>query len=111
MYQCFATIETENASKYLQQMCKHFAHKVSVEFTSERARIDLPPGLCVGVANDAELSFFCRSVESKSIKVMQSILGQHLVKFAWREELDIFWQDGIPDNAPEDVQAEFGAVC
>ncbi len=33
MTQSTANIQTEYASRYLQQLCKHFAHKTPAEFT------------------------------------------------------------------------------
>ena len=32
------TFTTPNASKYLQQLCKHFAHKVDVEYDETRGK-------------------------------------------------------------------------
>ena len=32
-------IETEYASRYLQQLCKHFAHKIPVAFSKTDGRI------------------------------------------------------------------------
>ena len=39
---CFAAVETENASKYLVQLCKHFAHKVDVDYDQTQARVEFP---------------------------------------------------------------------
>ncbi len=33
------TASSDRASRYLQQLCKHFAHKVPVEFTTETGQI------------------------------------------------------------------------
>ena len=41
-----ARVESERASIYLQQLCKHFAHKRPVEFTPERGQISLAAGMC-----------------------------------------------------------------
>lgn len=38
-----ARLETANASKYLQQLCKHFAHKVEVRFDETEGHCALPP--------------------------------------------------------------------
>lgn len=42
-----ATITTSCASSYLQQLCKHFGHKVPVEFTPQTGTITLPFGTCL----------------------------------------------------------------
>ena len=41
-----AEITTERASIYLQQLCKHFAHKLAVEFTPEQGVIPFSMGTC-----------------------------------------------------------------
>lgn len=40
------TVSSDRASRYLQQLCKHFAHKVPVEFTTETGQITFPFGTC-----------------------------------------------------------------
>lgn len=35
---------TAQASKYLQQLCKHFAHKVEVTYGAQSGSAALPPG-------------------------------------------------------------------
>jgi len=101
MHTASTTIETAFARKYLQQLCKHFAHKVAVEYSPDEGRVLFPPGRCLMNADDTTLSFHCRSDDERGIPVMQSILDKHLVKFAWREELDYQW--GAP--TPEDLAA------
>ncbi len=34
-----STVATEHASKYLQQLCKHWSHKFTVEFTAKSGRV------------------------------------------------------------------------
>ena len=41
-----AEITTERASIYLQQLCKHFAHKLAVVFTPEHGAIPFSMGTC-----------------------------------------------------------------
>jgi hypothetical protein len=93
---CTTTIPTAHARKYLQQLCKHFAHKVTVDFTPEEGRVLFPPGRCLMNADDRALTFHCISREERGIPVIQGILDRHLVKFAWREELDYQWSGATP---------------
>lgn len=99
-------IETAHARKYLQQLCKHFAHKVTVEYTPEEGRVLFPPGRCLMNADDTTLTFHCSSDEARGIPVIQSILDKHLVKFAWREELDYQWSAETPDDFVMLLKAE-----
>ena len=37
-----ASVPTANASRYLQQLCKHWTHNLEVEFTPEHGRVTFP---------------------------------------------------------------------
>jgi hypothetical protein len=106
---CFAAVETTNASKYLVQLCKHFAHKVEVDYDQVHARVEFPPGRCMMTADGGTLSFYCRSEKDKGIAVMQHIIVDHLVRFAWREEVTFDWTDTFPEPMPEVVRLGFVA--
>lgn len=92
------TIKTSYAQKYLQQLCKHFAHKVTVRYSPEEGRVAFPPGRCLMSADDDVLAFYCLAKEDRAIPLIKSILDKHLVKFAWREELEYEWISGVPDD-------------
>ena len=47
--------ETENASKYLQQLCKHFAHKVQARCDDRSGEVALGTGPCRLWADASEL--------------------------------------------------------
>ena len=100
LFQSHARVETVNAGKYLQQLCKHFAHKVAVDFDREKARVEFPPGPCLILAEDDALSFFCQSVQQSGLERIQLIIDDHLKRFAWREEPVVDWQAGLPEQPP-----------
>ena len=86
-----AVIATEHASKYLQQLCKHFAHKVSVDFDAERGQIDFPFGDCRLRADEKSLTIDCKTKTDEELARAQSVVFDHLKRFAWREELEANW--------------------
>lgn len=86
-----ATISTDNASKYLQQLCKHFGHKVPVEFTPEAGRIALPFGSCALRADPAALTLEATG-EADSIERLEQVIGDHLARFGFRENLAVTWR-------------------
>lgn len=84
-----ATVETEHASRYLQQLCKHWGHKFTVEFTPLQGRIDLGEGRIVDLsATDKSLKL---KLEASDIARLQEIVADHVVRFAFREELTFDW--------------------
>lgn len=86
-----AIINTEHASKYLQQLCKHFGHKVPVEFTPDQGLIKLPLGSCDLSADDLRLTITTTS-EADRIEKIQQVISDHLKRFAFREDITLDWQ-------------------
>jgi len=69
-----ATVPTASASRYLQQLCKHWSHKFAVEFTPEhgtipfdatrRCTLETSPAalsLHIEAADDATLERGCKT--------------------------------------------------
>lgn len=85
-----ATVATEHASRYLQQLCKHWGHKFTVEFTPTDGRIDLGEGRIVEMtADDKALKI---TLEAADLERLQQVVVDHIVRFAFREELIFDWQ-------------------
>ena len=91
MSQTTAIVPTKNASRYLQQLCKHFAHKVNVEFTPDTGTVSLPFGTC-HLSADAEQLVLKGTSETSNLPRLESFLGDHLSRFAFRENPTIDWQ-------------------
>ena len=86
-----AVVATENASRYLQQLCKHFGHKVEVQFTPDAGTVSLPFGTCELMANDKQLTLK-GSANPAQLSKMERFIGDHLARFAFRENPTITWQ-------------------
>jgi hypothetical protein len=89
-------VVTEVASKYLQQLCKHFAHKVDVDYDPSNGRIDFPFGVCVLEAGERLLSMRCEAPDEEADRRMRSVLAVHLERFAWREKAVVSWTPDAP---------------
>lgn len=87
-----ANITTSRASSYLQQLCKHFGHKVPVEFTPHAGTITLPFGTCELKAEDATLALAV-TAEDDALERMQKVIGDHVARFAFRENPEIEWHE------------------
>ena len=82
------TFETPNASKYLQQLCKHFAHKVPVDYDAERGEASLPPGPAVMTATPSSVPVTLRRPPTMSITSVTNA-RQHMAapvqaKITWK---------------------------
>jgi hypothetical protein len=88
-----ATIQTENAKRYLGQFCKHFAHKTAVELDPALAsgQVKFGPGLCRLSADERTLTLDVSAETDENIATLQDVVERHLVRFAFREELTLAW--------------------
>lgn len=86
-----AVLATPNASRYLQQLCKHFAHKIPASFDTEKGRIDFPFGTCHLTAAGETLTLTAETAEPETLERLEGVIASHLERFAFREELAISW--------------------
>lgn len=90
-----ATVPTEHASRYLQQLCKHWQHNLQVEFTPENGTVVFPkdargadyPGDAVVRFDAAEKGLEVRIDASapEQLEGLKGAVARHLDRFAFRE--------------------------
>lgn len=85
MTQLTGTYKTEHASKYIGQLCKHFAHKVATRFDDTSGHAALPVGSTALQATAETLTITIDLLEGASVENGKSIIDSHLVRFAHRE--------------------------
>ncbi|MFT4014066.1 MAG: DUF2218 domain-containing protein [Paracoccus sp. (in: a-proteobacteria)] len=86
------TVATEHASRYLQQLCKHWAHKFQVQFDADQGRIVMPEDRAVTLtATPAALEIVLHA-PAETTAHMRHIVDSHIARFAFREELAFDWK-------------------
>jgi hypothetical protein len=83
-------IPTAHGSRYLQQLCKHWSHKFTVDFTSQNGRIEMSAGVLILDA-DAEGLGLQLTAEPDTLARMEDVVAEHLQRFAFREALQFNW--------------------
>jgi hypothetical protein len=86
-----AQIPTASASKYLQQLCKHFQHKLPATFDAQAGQITFPLGETKLAADDETLTIRVESANGEDLERLKDVVVRHLVRFAFREELKVDW--------------------
>ena len=82
-------IVTASASKYLQQLCKHWSHKFPVEFTPEKGMIPFADGRVCRLEATADILTIRKEVPSEDLlERFQTVIIEHLKRFTFRENLD-----------------------
>ena len=87
-------IPTASASRYLQQLCKHWSHKFAVEFTPEHGSIPFDETrVCTLDASPERLALRIDAADDATLERMQGVVIEHLKRFAFREELgEVKWE-------------------
>lgn len=91
-----AIVPTAHASRYLQQLCKHWAHKFSIEFTPEHGQIDLGENRIVTLDADSEKLIATVEAPQQALSQMEDVVASHIIRFAFREELAFNWVKNSP---------------
>jgi len=77
--------ETARGAQYLQQLCKHFGHKVPVEYDAASGRAEFQPGSAELHADDGGLDIEVTSRDEAGLGQMRHVIESHLLRFAHRE--------------------------
>jgi hypothetical protein len=91
LFDATAIVFTDMASRYLQQLCKHFGHKLPVSFTPQRGSIVFDFGSCALAASGNMLSITVTAESEVSLARLKEVVGSHLERFAFREKPAIMW--------------------
>lgn len=89
-----AVVPTDNASRYLQQLCKHWQHNLTVQFDADHGTVVFPrdargadhPGdaLVTFDAGDA-LTVRIDATSPEQLDGLKGAVARHLDRFAFRE--------------------------
>lgn len=86
------TLETEiatpEASRYLQQLCKHWSHKFAVSFSPNEGRVPFSEtSVCVMAASAETLTLRIEADEPATAARLAEVVFTHLQRFAFRAPL------------------------
>jgi len=89
------SVPTMNGARYIQQLCKHWSHNLSVEFSEAEGRVVFPkdargadwPGDAVLVLRAAPDALNCELTASapEQLEALKGAVERHLDRFAFRE--------------------------
>lgn len=81
-------VPTPLGSRYLQQLCKHWGHKLDVEFTPEAGSIRFGDGRsCQLMADEAGLEIMVEAGDTERLQHTERVVIEHLKRFAFKEDL------------------------
>lgn len=80
-----ARVATENGSRYLQQLCKHWSHKLDVTFTPEAGTVRFAEAVATMTVEPAALVVAIEAAEQATVEKMKGVVSSHLDRFAFKE--------------------------
>ena len=90
-----ARVPTAGASRYLQQLCKHWAHNLAVDFDADAGRVTFPrdargatwQGDALFTMHAKPDALDCRidASEPAQLEALKGAVARHLDRFAFRE--------------------------
>lgn len=93
MTRSIARVETEHGSRYLQQLCKHWRHKFTVEFDAASGLVPFDRDSSLLLAADERGLTMTIDVSGDGPTAhLEGVVADHLRRFSFRETLDIGWQ-------------------
>ncbi|MBB5685633.1 DUF2218 domain-containing protein [Sphingobium boeckii] len=104
MNSAIASVPTKSGSRYLQQLCKHWAHNLAVDFTPAQGTVVFPrdnrgadwPGDGLFTMTAGAEALECRIDASSpgQLEALKGAVARHLDRFAFREApLPFDWRD------------------
>jgi uncharacterized protein len=98
-----ARVETEDASRYLVELCEHLNQKaeakpelgVRVAWTKGNGTVDFGWGRCAMRADEDSLSLRAEADDDDGLRQVRELISRHLQKHAGDDRLTLTWrQDG-----------------
>ena len=80
-----STIVTENAHRYMSQLCKHFAHKVPATLGEREGQISFDGGEVHLRASPDTLMIRVEAEQGDALQRLEGVVASHLKRFAFRE--------------------------
>jgi uncharacterized protein len=90
-----ARVPTANGAKYLQQLCKHWSHKLDVQLSENEGIIRFPAAVATMTADSETLTVQVEAEDDETLQRMKGVVASHLDRFAFREApLPFEWSKG-----------------
>lgn len=80
-----ASVPTANAAKYIQQLCKHWSHKLKVDLSDRKGVVTFPAAVVALEAGADALTVTIEGEDSEEVERMKGVVSSHLDRFAFRE--------------------------
>ena len=90
-----ARVPTANGARYLQQLCKHWSHKLDVQLSDNGGIVRFPAAVATMKADSDALTVSVEAKDDETLQRMKGVVASHLDRFAFKEApLPFEWEKG-----------------
>ena len=80
-----ASVPTASANKYVQQLCKHWSHRLKVDLSDRKGIVKFPDAVATLEAGEDALLVMIEGENSEEVERLKGVVSSHLDRFAFRE--------------------------
>lgn len=85
MTQVEAHVPTTSGGKYVQQLCKHWGHKLPIELEGDTGVVTFVGAVVTMKAGPEAIEISLRGEDREQLDRLKDVVAQHLDRFAFRE--------------------------
>jgi|TARA_B110000240_G_C13083441_1_gene276899 hypothetical protein len=85
-------VNTEKGTKYVQRLCKHFAHKVKAHWEETKGQVQFEMGTADMSASGDLLTLVCKAHNVIDLCDIVDTIDRHFERFAKADELVLVWE-------------------
>lgn len=87
-----AEIATESGARLINRLCKHWAHKLEVEYKEGQGRVTFEGGTCLMHAEPELLRVSIEALDEEGLDRLEGVVASHLERMAGDEAIEIIWE-------------------
>ncbi|HEY1781573.1 MAG TPA: DUF2218 domain-containing protein [Roseiarcus sp.] len=80
-----ASVPTASGGKYVQQLCKHWSHRLEVDLSESRGVVKFPAAVVTLEPEANALEVTIEGEASEEVERLKGVVASHLDRFAFRE--------------------------
>ncbi|WP_262030683.1 DUF2218 domain-containing protein [Microvirga sp. Mcv34] len=80
-----ARVPTAHGARYLQQICKHWSHKLDVQLSENEGIVRFPAAVATMTASPDSLTVSLEAEDDETLQRIKGVVASHLDRFAFKE--------------------------
>jgi hypothetical protein len=97
-YEQHARVATDESARFMNQLCRHFGHKLDVEFDDTRGSIVFSMGRCDLTAEPGALVLVPTTESEQDAARVAEVIASHLTRFGFKSGLTVEFEPGVADK-------------